>query len=417
MNWWMMTAMVLCTVMLGHILRAEAQNRGVKAPANITLKEMKSERRLALVIGNGAYPTAPLKNPPNDARLMAKTLRQAGFEVIGPLIDQDKMQMQEAIIDFGRKLKAQGGVGLFFFAGHGMQIAGGNYIIPVGTVINDEAHVKTRAVNVQEVLGEMEAARNRLNLVVLDACRNNPFARSFRSAQQGLGSMDAPSGTLLLYATRPGQVASDGSGDNGPFTQALARAIMTPGVKVEQAIKTAVLEVENVTNRRQTPWLEGVLRGDFYFVLADKDGCPEGTERQGNACVPRIVQIECPKGFEFVSGTGCVPIVKVPTGPGGWPDAALKLAHSIERQGEHVLITTINGAALRGASMMDQVGGARQKQRRVLRALLAAPPYHVSAAALASRVEEVFDTGQDIDAERNDQGDLAVTRKYRLKEP
>lgn len=323
---WVLGFAALMVLLSTSWSEGQSEDRGFKWARPLSLEEMKAEKRVALVVGNGAYKSSPLKNPPNDARLMAETLRQAGFEVMGPYIDLDRVELQERIIDFGRKLRASQGVGLFFFAGHGMQVDGRNYIIPINARIEDEAYVKTRAVDVGDVLAGMEAANNRLNLVVLDACRNNPFKRSFRSSKAGLGSMDAPSGTMLLYATRPGNVASDGQGANGPFSQALARAILRPGLKLEDALKAAVLDVERETRGRQTPWLEGVIRGDFYFVLDDalakEGGCPAGTVLRGGRCEPVVVNTECPAGFVFEVGRGCVPKVNRPAT--GQPDPSLK---------------------------------------------------------------------------------------------
>ena len=401
----------------------ESGDRGAVFSGVMTLQEMKVEKRLALVIGNDSYSDMPLKNPGNDARLMAKTLEETGFEVMGPMVNLTKVEMEEAIMSFGRKLRAANGVGFFFFAGHGMQVGGENYVIPVGARIEDEALVKTRAVNVGDVLAEMESANNRLNVVVLDACRNNPFKRSFRSATRGLGRMDAPSGTMLLYATRPGKVAKDGAGGNGPFTRALTRSMILPGVKIEDVVKRAVNEVEQVTNRTQTPWSEGVLRGDFYFVLDDSaavvgGGCPAGTVLKGTQCVPLVVKVDCPPGSTFELGKGCVGRIVAKVGGGEtedvWPKSALDVA-SLQREGEHIVVTTRSGAAVRGAAMMKQVGRARQLQREAIRALLAAAPYSVSISTISRRTEETYKSGQDLDARRDAKGDLVLTRKYKLR--
>jgi uncharacterized caspase-like protein len=173
-----------------------------------------AQRRLALVIGNAAYPGAPLANPVNDARAMTAALRSAGFEVISRE-NATHMDMLQVLREFGDKLKAQRGTGLFYFAGHGVQVKGRNFLVPVGSRIEREDEVAGLAIDVGHVLGKMESANNPLNMLILDACRNNPFVRSFRSSQQGLAQMDAPVGSLIAFATAPGSVAHDGQGANG----------------------------------------------------------------------------------------------------------------------------------------------------------------------------------------------------------
>src|ERR1041385_5180880 len=165
-----------------------------------------SNRRIALVIGNGSYANAPpLKNPTNDASDMADALARLGFAVTRG-IDLNQRQMKAMIREFGQKLKA-GGQGLFYFAGHGVQLRGRNYLIPVDASIQSEADVEDQGVDANLIMGLMDEAGNALNVVILDACRNNPFSRSFRSVSNGLAQMDAPSGTLIAHATAPGSVA------------------------------------------------------------------------------------------------------------------------------------------------------------------------------------------------------------------
>ena len=181
--------------------------RAIQVKAGV--KPTAQEARVALVIGNGAYRESPLKNPVNDARAMAAVLRDCGFRV-DLVLDADRTRMFQAVRDFGQRIQG-GGVGLFYFAGHGMAVKGANYLIPVATDIAGEDEVEVQALSVQSVLNKMEGARNRLNLLVLDACRNNPFARSFRSGAAGLAQMDAPAGTFIAYATAPGSTAADGA--------------------------------------------------------------------------------------------------------------------------------------------------------------------------------------------------------------
>ena len=198
---------------------------------------------------------------------MAATLRVLGFEVF-EYKDINQRQMKRAIVDFGRALERAGkdAVGLFYYAGHGVQVGGENYLIPVGSNIRDELDVDIEGVRASIVLAALERAGNALNMVVLDACRNNPFQSGSRAARSGLARMDAPSGTLVAYSTAPGRVAEDGRGRNSPYTQALARAMQAPGEKVEEVFKTVRISVMERTNRRQVPWEASSLTGDFYFV-------------------------------------------------------------------------------------------------------------------------------------------------------
>jgi uncharacterized caspase-like protein len=176
-----------------------------------------AEARIALVIGNSEYAQSPLANPVNDARLMTAALRAQGFEVIERL-DVGQIDMKLAVTDFAKRLEAAGrdAVGLFYYAGHGVQVGGENYLVPVGAPIENESHVDIYAVGASAILASIAFAGNRLNIVILDACRNNPYARSFRSPVRGLAVMRARTGTLIAYATAPGQVALDGEGDNSP---------------------------------------------------------------------------------------------------------------------------------------------------------------------------------------------------------
>jgi uncharacterized caspase-like protein len=230
---------------------------------------MYAEKRLALVIGNSRYENAPLRNPVNDARVLARTLAERGFEVT-KLEDASDEQMKRAIDAFGRSLRL-GAVGFFFYAGHALQIDGRNYLIPVGAVIDVEQDVEYEAVDVGRVLGKMEAAGNRMNIVVLDACRNNPFARSTRSAVKGLATVDAPKGTFIAYATAPGSVARDGEGDNGVFTEAFVQALAVEGLKIEEVFKAVRTEVRKRSDGQQIPWQSSSIEGDFYFSLPKRD--------------------------------------------------------------------------------------------------------------------------------------------------
>ena len=222
------------------------------------------ERRMALVIGNSAYKSAPLRNPVNDARAVARALAETGF-VVTLMEDASQSSMRRTIRIFGDEL-VRGGVGLFYYAGHGMQVRGKNFLVPVNADIEREDEVEDQAVDANLVLSKMDSARNSLNIMILDACRNNPFQRSFRTAAQGLAQMDAPSGTLIAFATAPGSVAADGAGDNGIYTKHLLSEIRQPGLPVEQLFKQVRIGVSRETGDRQIPWESSSLRGDFFFL-------------------------------------------------------------------------------------------------------------------------------------------------------
>jgi hypothetical protein len=226
-----------------------------------------ADARIALVIGNASYKIGALANPRNDAALMADTLREVGFEVT-TLSDATKDQMKQALLAFSRKLRETGAVGLFYYAGHGIQLRGDNFIVPVDADIQNETEAEFLALNVNEFLAAMERTSNQINIVILDACRNNPFARSFRSAARGLATVDAPRGTYIAYATAPGQVALDGDKGNSPYASALARAIKIPGLTIEDTFKQARREVLKATADQQVPWETSSIVGSFYFAGA-----------------------------------------------------------------------------------------------------------------------------------------------------
>lgn len=221
------------------------------------------EHRLALVIGNGAYAEGPLRNPLNDARAIAATLRELNFDVT-LLENADRTKMQRAALEFGRKLGPDT-VGLFFFAGHGMQVRGVNYLIPINAQVGSEEEIEVEALDVNYVLSRMATAKNRFNIVILDACRNNPFERSFRSSTAGLAAISAPRGTLIAYATAPGAVAADGQGANGLYTGELVAALKAPNLTLEQTFKNARAGVVTKSSGKQTPWESSSVIGDFVF--------------------------------------------------------------------------------------------------------------------------------------------------------
>ena len=263
MKRWLLLASLLLVTIPGS-----SQQRGLQqtdSPGN------NPEDRVALIIGNSAYADAPLINPVNDARDIAKHLESFGFKVI-LRENASYNDMKKAIREFGRSLHTNS-VGLFYYSGHGMQVNGENYLIPVAAELHNEEEVDYETVNAGFVMAQMEAARNRMNILILDACRNNPFARSFRSASRGLAMMNAPTGTLIAYATAPGSTASDGTGKNGLYTEELLTQMNVPGQKIEDVFKRVRANVMNRSNTQQIPWESSSLIGDFYFT-------PPKTEQQ-----------------------------------------------------------------------------------------------------------------------------------------
>jgi hypothetical protein len=245
-------------------------------------------RRTALVIGNAAYEAGPLRNPVKDATDVAAMLRRLNFEVTllrnAPLQD-----MEEAVNAFNLRLR-QGGMGLFYFAGHGVQVDGENYLIPVKARIDRQQDVRSQALPMGLVIGAMEDANNGLNILILDACRNMPFSRSFRSSQGGLAvPPTSPRGMLIAYATAPGGMAADGAGENGVYTKYLLRAMAVPGLSIEQVFKQVRYGVVAETGGKQTPWESSSLLGDFAFVPAQADVAPAGVSLYASASDPETV--------------------------------------------------------------------------------------------------------------------------------
>ncbi len=244
-------ALLLMAALLGGSLSSVAQ----------------AEKRIALIIGNSGYRhSGELDNPKHDARLIASVLRRAGFET-DVRIDVARKAMKEAFRDYAGKIRAAGSdaVGFFYYAGHGTQVKGVNYLLPVDANIEDEAQVESEAISASGLMAQLEGAGNRMNIVILDSCRNNPFKRGYRAQVRGLAPMHAPKSTLVGYSTQPGNVALDGNAGYSPYAIALHRAIRRPGQTLEQTFKQARAEVNQATDGKQTPWEESSLFGDFYF--------------------------------------------------------------------------------------------------------------------------------------------------------
>jgi hypothetical protein len=233
--------------------------------------EAVAESRMALVIGNGGYSYAALANPVNDATDVAAALRDAGFEVTFKK-DADQQTMDDAIHQFADTLKTKGGVGLFYFSGHGVQAAGENYLLPIGEAPSREADLKYKAVNAGEVIDGMAAAGNNLNIVILDACRNNPLAAGSRSATRGLSRVEGGAGMFVSFSTSPGGVALDGDGRNSPYTKHLVQAIRTRGLSLEAVFKETLKGVYKETDGKQVPWISSSFFGDFAFNPGGSNG-------------------------------------------------------------------------------------------------------------------------------------------------
>ncbi|MEO8243601.1 MAG: caspase family protein [bacterium] len=241
-----------------------------------------AEARIALIIGNGDYHSVgKLPNPPNDAKLMAKTLSAIGFEVT--LVSEGSFSdMRSAISAFGARLRESGKdtTGLFYYAGHGVQSFGRNYLLPVDATLTNAADISLVAIEADSVLQQMRSAGNTTNIVILDACRNNPFKKVLDLGDNGLAEMNAPAGTFLAYATGPGQTAADGTGSDSPFTLALASEIQKPGQSLEEVFKEVRRTVRKDTGNMQTPWDTSSLSADFFFVPVKALSSEEQAEQQ-----------------------------------------------------------------------------------------------------------------------------------------
>ncbi|KAE9626473.1 caspase family protein [Parasedimentitalea maritima] len=250
--------------------------------AGVVPRAILAESRIALVVGNGSYSSVmPLDNPENDATLIAETLVDLGFEVT-LLIDASQAELRQGISQFGSDLReaGQAGTGLFYYAGHALQSFGNNYLLPVDASLTDAADLGLVAVEAESVLRQMFSAKKRTNIVILDACRNNPFETIPEFSDNGLAEMKAPAGTFLAYATEPGGVALDGLGDNSPFTQVLAREMMKLDAPVEQVFKNVRVAVRALTNQQQTPWDTSSLISDFTFAAGEDLNSEDRAELQ-----------------------------------------------------------------------------------------------------------------------------------------
>lgn len=299
------TALSLSLALLAAVptpARAQEGNRTLDFSAAATNRQQK---RVALVIGNGySGTTNQLQNTLNDARDMAAALQALGFDVL-KVEDADQKTMLAAIRTFGNRLEISKGVGLFYFAGHGLQVEGRNYLVPSGFKAENAAEAADEGVDAQKVLRAMESSGSPLNIVILDACRNNPFINTGKRGlgDQGLSRMDAPAGTLIAYATAPGQTASDNQGSkNGLYTQELLKQIRTPGLRIEDVFKNTRVAVKTASGAKQVPWEESSLESDFRFLGSGEAAIADAETKVVNTLSRLRITVNVPNASVVVDG-------------------------------------------------------------------------------------------------------------------
>jgi uncharacterized caspase-like protein len=248
------------------VLLTTATEASYSSTRNLVVQNVKAgaQKRVALVIGNSNYESREvpkLANPVNDARSMAEALNKLGFEVT-EVTNATQRDMNLAIASFGAKLEPNT-VALFYYAGHGLQVNGKNYLVPTDAEISSPSSIPAMTVDMDTVLDQL--AMSSVSIVILDACRNNPFRKARSIGGGGLAPMDVPKGSYIAYATAPGKTAQDGTGANGLYTQELLKNINTPGITLEEVFKRVRANVARITSDEQLPWDSSSLTGDFYF--------------------------------------------------------------------------------------------------------------------------------------------------------
>lgn len=221
--------------------------------------------KTALIVGNSDYPQAPLLNPSSDASDMSEALKLLGFDVISAT-NLNRAEMLKAIRAFTKRLDEQQSVGFFYYAGHGVQIDNTNYLLPISTNLEEEESVLSEGIDINWILHQMKQSNTSMNILMLDACRNNPFNEKYRSISRGLSRMQDPSGSFIAFATAPGRVAEDGDDNNGLYTKYFLQYVMEPGLSIEQIFKQVRNQVEKESKGKQIPWESSSLKGDFYFI-------------------------------------------------------------------------------------------------------------------------------------------------------
>ena len=251
-----------------------------------------AETRIALVIGNSSYRTVTvLPNPANDAKAFTELLKSAQFEVI-QAPDLTQSDMRRVIREFAETVSQKGPdtVSLIYYAGHGVQVEGENYLVPTDANIRREADVAIEAVRLNDLMTALASTTSKTRIVILDACRNNPFTEIRRSTGRGLAIVDAPTGSVVSYSTAPGMEAMDGAGQNSPFTAALVEVAREPNLPLEQAFKKVRLAVHKTTEGQQTPWESSSLTSDFAFFGTPPSSstvAPAAANAQASAAAPR----------------------------------------------------------------------------------------------------------------------------------
>jgi uncharacterized caspase-like protein len=353
------------------------------------LAQAQTGERVALVVGNSAYLQSPLANPRNDAQAMTALLRRAGF-VVDQQLDTTQVQLTDAVARFGQAIKdPQVRFGLFYYAGHGLQLEWRNYLVPVSADIRSAEDVRKQTVDVSALLSYMGQAKGRSFLVILDACRDDPFAGSYRPSAKGLSQFDAPVGSLLAYATAPGSVALDGEGQNGLYTGNLLREFSVPGVRVEDAFKRVRLNVRLASHGQQIPWESTSLEDDVYlFPSARRKLSDEEQDRQLEQEIASWVKVKSSRDPEQLADY----IRQYPSGSASeLAQARLSRLLSAQARQESVQVAA---AVVPGAPMLrdsqTQVESARQKAQEAEAQRLAAEreakaQQEAAAAAQAQR--------------------------------
>jgi len=244
------------------------KSKSIKISRKKDTAKFNNTPRVALIIGNSNYQSSSLDNPINDAELMKKSLEDKGFQIILKL-DTDKEDFKKAVWEFGDLIEESGPntTALFFYSGHGMQVNGENYLIPLGAKIKRLREVEVEAISADLIMNALAIAENGIKIMILDACRDNPFKSFTRNLQQGLAEMDSPTGTIIAYSTAPGRTALDGGFDydNSIYTKNLTESMDVYDLKIEEVFKRTRKEVERTTEGDQVPWESSSLLGDFYF--------------------------------------------------------------------------------------------------------------------------------------------------------
>lgn len=281
----------------GAVRAASLQTKGpVLASASV------AERRLALVIGNSNYETVKaLPNPANDAKAVAQLLNSAGFEVV-MAFDLGRDTLRQVVAEFSARIVESGpnSAALVYYAGHGLQVDGENFLVPVDAKIEQESDVAEQAVRLGEVMQALESAPSRVRIVILDACRNNPFSALRDATGKGLAIVDAPAGSIVAYATAPGTEAFDGAGQHSPYTAAFLRTAKQPGLPIEQLFKRVRVLVADATDAKQMPWESSSLTTDFVFFTSDPNANVAAAPAVEKVAVAQLATRSVEKAYEVV---------------------------------------------------------------------------------------------------------------------